>query len=80
MDDIRLNTRQVFYILLTLGGLFLVPYLALLYISPSGIPDNFFHYPPIKCEAKPGPSPLAIGIAIAIGAAILLLYIFPSIF
>jgi hypothetical protein len=74
-----LNTKQIFFLLLLIGAIIYVPWIAV-YLANGGIPPDYFMYPPTEARPKPG---FHLGIFISfvgVGLLILVLYVFPRVF
>lgn len=76
----NLTAKQLFFLLLMIGGVIFVPYIAV-YIAYGGqIPDTYFNYPPIHARPKPE---FHLGIFLSfvgVGVLIFLLYFFPRVY
>ena len=72
--------RQLFFVLVVIGLIFLLPYLGSLIHNAGVFPPDFFAYPPLTAPTKPGFN-LWIFIAMAVVCFIfVLIYIFPRLF
>lgn len=75
----KLNTRQVFLLLLMIGAIIYVPWLSV-YIAEGQMPRDYFIYPPTGASTKlPFNMPIFLSF-VGVGVLILVLYIFPRVF
>lgn len=73
------QSKKVYYLLITLTALVLIPYIAL-YIARGDIPRDFFHFPATEPKPKPGPNNVVIFSTIILFVLFLLLLFFPKFF